>query len=423
MSMMIMILNKGAVGIFGILLSAVFCEIQWTKRKKWILAGSTAMLLLIQGIIGFTIGFDVVRYLYPIITHVPTAIIVWVLCKRRLWSVISVFTAYLCCHLRRWLALLVVAMCSGDSNMQNAVELIVTVPLFLLLWKYAAPAVRSISLYSVAIQWQFGVIPAISYAYDYLAQIYTNWMRVGSPVVVEFMTFVCGAAYLVFVLRTSKENQLRNQLEQEQENLNLQVAQAVREIELLRESQQQASTYRHDLRHHLQYLLACLENGRTEQAKDYIHEICEEIEGNKITVYCENEAANLIFSAFAGRAEAQNIVIRIRAEIPRILPVAESDLCILLSNALENALHACQKRREKGLLGEIEVSAYEKNGKLLLQMTNSCDSDIIFEDGIPVTNTPGHGIGVRSICALVERYRGMYHFSVKDDKFILRVSI
>lgn len=418
-----MIMNNGAVGIFGILLSAFFCEIRWSRRKKWLLTGGTAVLLLVQGMIGFAIDFDTVRYLYPVITHIPTAMIMYFLSKKRLWSVISVFTAYLCCHVRRWLALLVVAICAGDANMQNTVEFLVTVPLFLLLWKFAAPAVRSISQHSVSVQWQFGLIPIIAYAFDYLAQIYTDWMKTGSPVVVEFMSFVCSTAYLVFVLRTSKENHLRYQLEQEQESLNQQVAQAVREIELLRESQQQASTYRHDLRHHLQYLLACMENERFEQAKDYIHDICEEIEGNKVITYCENEAANLIFSAFAGRAKEQDISMKIRAEIPRIVAVAESDLCILLSNALENALHACQKRREKGLSGTIEVSAYEKNGKIFLQITNSCNSEVTFENGVPVTNTSGHGIGVRRICTLVERYRGMYHFSVKDDKFILRVSI
>lgn len=419
----IMIMNKGAVGIFGILLSAIFCEIRWTKRKKIFLACSTAMLLLIQGMIGFLINFDVVRYLYPVITHVPTIIVLCVLSKKYSWSVISVFTAYLCCHLRRWLALLVVAIFAGDTNMQNAIEMLVTVPLFWGLWKYAAPAIRSISQYSVSMQWQFGVIPAVAYTYDYVAHIYTDWVSKGSPVVVEFMSFVCSMAYLVFVLHTSKEQQLRGQLEQAQENLNLQMTQAVREIELLRASQQQASTYRHDLRHHLQYLLSCMENGRLEQAQDYIHEICKEIEGKKIITYCENEAANLIFSSFAGRAKEQDILFYIRAEIPQNIPMTESDLCILLSNALENALHACQKQKEKGLSCIIETVVYEKNGKIFFQIVNSCNEDIVFEHGIPVTDRAGHGLGVHSICALVERYQGMYQFSVKDDKFILRVSI
>ena len=32
-------------------------------------------------------------------------------------------------------------------------------------------------------------------------------------------------------------------------------------------------------------------------------------------------------------------------------------------------------------------------------------------------------IGVSSICAIVERYGGLYSFSVKEGKFVLRVSL
>ena len=140
-------------------------------------------------------------------------------------------------------------------------------------------------------------------------------------------------------------------------------------------------------------------------------------------VFCENEAANLIFSAFTGRAKEQSVPIIMKAQIPKNIHISESDLCVLLSNALENALHACRNLKEKGVESKIEVVAFEKNQKLFLQIINSCDSDITFVQGIPVTSQPDHGIGVRSICALVERYEGIYTFEVEDGKFILRVSL
>ena len=40
--------NLAAVGIFGILLSAAFCPIRWTGKKRWALAGCTAGLLALQ---------------------------------------------------------------------------------------------------------------------------------------------------------------------------------------------------------------------------------------------------------------------------------------------------------------------------------------------------------------------------------------
>ena len=73
--------------------------------------------------------------------------------------------------------------------------------------------------------------------------------------------------------------------------------------------------------------------------------------------------------------------------------------------------------------GSIEVQTYEKNEKFFLQVVNDCRETVRFKDGIPVTDRPGHGTGVSSICAIVERYGGLYSFSVREGEFVLRVSL
>lgn len=420
---LISLLNGFAVAVFGMILSASFCDIAWNRKRKIAMIGSMAGLLAVQGIILYFMETEMVRFLYPVITHLPLILILLVLTKKRLWSVVSVFTAYLCCQVRRWLALFITAILSGDAMMQEMSELIITIPLLLLLLKYISPAVRSISYSNTWVQSQFCLIPAVYYIFDYATHIYTDLMVKGTPVVAEFMSFVCSAAYLVFVLRTSEEKWMRSQLEQAQDSLNLQISQAVREIGAMRESQQKTKEYRHDLRHHMQYLAACIENNRLEHAQEYIQSICSEIEASKIIIFCENEAANLIFSSFAERAKEQGVPMKVEAQISKQIAISESDLCVLLSNALENALHACHKIKAKGMEAFIKVSAFEKNKKLFLQIINSCDSDVSFVQGIPVTNEPDHGIGVRSICALVDRYDGIYTFEIEEGRFILRVSI
>ncbi len=127
---------------------------------------------------------------------------------------ISVLTAYLCCQLRRWLALLAVAIFSGGTVMQNAVELAITLPLLLLLVRFIAPSIRAVSYYAIPMQCQFGLVPALYYGFDYLTRIYTDMLLEGVLVAVEFMPFVCSAAYLVFVLHTAKAERVRNRLEQ-----------------------------------------------------------------------------------------------------------------------------------------------------------------------------------------------------------------
>ena len=103
--------------------------------------------------------------------------------------------------------------------------------------------------------------------------------------------------------------------------------------------------------------------------------------------------------------------------------VSDTDLCVLFSNGLENALHACQKLTNEGVNCTIDVQFYERNKKLFLQIINPCSDDVEFENGIPISKQQNHGIGVQSICAIVQKYGGLYSFVVRDKQFILRISL
>lgn len=417
------LLDGAAVGIFGILLSAAFCPIRWTDKKRWALAGCTAGLLALQGIFYFGASPTAAQYLYPLITHLPLYVVLVLLSGQKVWPLVAVLTAYLCCQVRRWAALAVALFFPQHPLVQPVAELLFTLPLLLLFIRFVAPSMRQLSHYPASVQCQFGIVPLVGYLFDYITHVYTSLLSEANPAAVEFMFFVCCAAFLCSILRASRVERQRIQMEQLQTSLNLQVTQAMREIEALRLSQQRASTYRHDLRHHMQFLAGCIENGRTEQALGYIRSVCSEIEAGKVTAYCENEAANLIFSAFADRAAKSGVQFTVQAGISQALPVSESDLCVLLSNALENALHAAVRCREAGQGAFIETTGHEKGKKLFLQITNSCLPDVQFREGIPVTDRTGHGLGVRSICAISERYGGLTSFAAKDGQFTLRVML
>ena len=239
--------NGVAVALFGIALSAAFCDIHWTKKNCIILAVGSAAMLLMQALITYKGSWMAMQEAYPLTTHLPLAIILSVLSGKWLWPTISVLAAYLCCQLRRWVALLVIAMVPGIDWLQPAVEMVVTLPLLAVLLRYVAPAARSFARYPRSMQLLFGVVPLAGYLFDYVTRIYTDLLAQGNQAAVEFMPFVCSVAYIVFVLRVSAEEHTRSQLEQTRNNLKLQVGQAVREIEALRTSQQQTRAYRHDL--------------------------------------------------------------------------------------------------------------------------------------------------------------------------------
>lgn len=419
------LMNDVAVGVFGILLSASFGCVLRSRRNRIVLLLCIIPIMFSQLLASWAWGADMCTKLYPLIVHIPLVLMLFILTKKLLWSVISVLCAYLFCEIRRWFALLVVVIIHGGDYTQKITELIITVPLLLFLMRFASPAMQQIINYPTKTQCQFGFIPLIYYAFDYVTRIYTNLLSSDSAVVLEFMPFVCCVAYLMFVLHNFAEERNRQCLNQIQNNLDIQLTQAVREITRLRESQAQTARYRHDLRHHLQYLSACLENGQEERAKSYISDICEEIEAQKVLSYCENEAANLILSAFAGRAKKSGIDIEVRGAVTNDITVSDNDLCVLLSNSLENALNSClpiARDGEKCVIS-VQFRFVNSGGKLFIQITNPYRGDIKFENGIPISSQQNHGIGVQSICAIVERCGGCYSFSLEDGLFVLRLSL
>ena len=111
--MSLYICNTAAVGLFGIVLSAAFCNIRWDRKNVLWMAAATAAIYLLQAVVYFGIDTTRGQYLYPVHTHLTLAIVLCVLSRQRLWPVISVLTAYLCCQLRRWLALVIVAVLGG----------------------------------------------------------------------------------------------------------------------------------------------------------------------------------------------------------------------------------------------------------------------------------------------------------------------
>lgn len=419
------LLNSVAVGLFGIILSASFCDALQKRRDRIILLVCMVIMTVLHGIVLMNISDDTAVRLYPLIVHLPTVLVLYFITKKLLWSVISLLCAYLFCEIRRWFGLLAVFVLKGDSFTQDLVEFIITVPLLFFLIRFASPAIRQIMDYPLKTRIQFGIIPAIYYIFDYLTRIYTDLLSGGSLVVLEFMPFVCCVAYLIFLLHNFNEERKRQHMLQVQSNLDLQLSQAVREIEQLRRSREEVVRYRHDLRHHLQYILTCIENGCDDRACGYISDICRELEAQKVCRYCENETANLILSALAGQAERAGIKMEVCGGVPYDVGISDSDLCVLLSNSIENAINACKPIAESGeeCVISVRFCSSETTRRFFLQVTNPYRGEIRFENGIPVSSKQGHGIGVRSICAIVEHYGGCCNFLSENGLFILRLSV
>ncbi|MGI5858532.1 MAG: ATP-binding protein [Tepidanaerobacteraceae bacterium] len=126
-------------------------------------------------------------------------------------------------------------------------------------------------------------------------------------------------------------------------------------------------------------------------------------------------------SSFATKAKQANIMFIVEAKLPDSLPLSDIELCSLLSNALENAVHACQNIADSGKR-YIQLRIYRKNNKLCIDLRNSYQTEPIFYKGLPVTNEAGHGFGTKSMAHIVEKHGGIYRFLIKDGLFVFQAT-
>lgn len=269
------------------------------------------------------------------------------------------------------------------------------------------------------------ILPILYYIYNY----YTTQYQYFTIIAVINRNFWARALVLAMVLFSYCLMIILFQIIQEhsashavQEMISQQLHDATQQIEQLRIAEKQTAIYRHDMRHHFNYLNTCISQNKLEEATDYIQQIFDVFDETKIIPYSSNESLNLIFSSFQKEAAEKQIVFTVDAPANDFTRFALLDLCKLLYNGLENALRACQQVSPPKRY--IHVELYEKNNKLCCEIRNSYAIEPYFnENGIPLSSRNGHGIGVKSMVYVVNKYHGVYKFSAKDHEFIFQMCI
>ncbi|GAB6181189.1 sensor histidine kinase [Desulfotomaculum defluvii] len=407
--------------LFGAAVAVSFAGMVRTRKNYLAFGCFTVVLFIVQLVCLRIWGMDMTIKIYPLLSHLPVAIFIIVYLKRPwLISVTSVFVSFLCCQPPRWIGS--VAGAAFDSASINHVSYIAAVFLmYYFLQKYVVKSVRHLMERSVKSCLLFGAMPAFYYLFDYTATVYTDFMYSGTRAAVQFMPFVTSAFYFVFVLLYYAETQKQASIQRERDMLDTQFRQAQTEFASLRQMQQNAVAYRHDMRHHFALLQGLASEERIEEIKEYLRTAQSDMDAITPMRFCENETVNLILSAFASKAKQSEILLTVEAKLPDSLQFSDTELCSLLSNALENSIHACENIADSNER-YIKLRVYSKNNKLCIDIRNSYQTEPIFHQGIPVSKEQGHGFGTKSMAHIVEKHGGVCQFSVKDGWFIFQAT-
>lgn len=407
--------------LFGIYISAFFLGVKQNRKNVFMLFLLFSFVGIMYIISFFLFGLSVTDRLYAVIIHLPLILFLTLYYKYPVIpSCISVFSAYLCCQLSNWIGLLVLGL-TGEQWCYYVSRILTTCVSFFLLCRFVCRTTEAIFARGTRELYIIGFLPTVYYFFDYSFTKLSNLLYSNNKAVVEFMGFVFCIAYFAFLFVYFREYEKEQEIKQYNDLMKIQFLSIEKEIEQVRRSKQKLSILRHDMRHHLNILLTQLQNGNIEKAVDYIEEIDDLYDDTTITTYCRNEMINSVISIYHARFTDREIELRYDIQAGETLPCPDTAICTILSNALENAMHALEEADVEEKWASLTIS--EKGKHLLLQIENPVVRIPRVVNGIPVSDKKGHGVGVKSIVYYVEQLKGQYHFSFIDHSFILRIII
>lgn len=179
---------------------------------------------------------------------------------------------------------------------------------------------------------------------------------------------------------------------------------------------------RHDMAGHLNTLAVLLEDGKTTEAKKYLDGLSKYHKEQAAEIFCKNPYMNAVLQNYAAKCRKQQITLDCHIGIgDEELPATE--LCLILNNALENAVEGSLTMPEGERL--IKVQATVRQDQFLLRVSNRFDKSLKAADGLPVSTKEGdgHGYGLSNIRQAAGRRGSRMEYRVGDGYFVLDVTL
>ena len=174
---------------------------------------------------------------------------------------------------------------------------------------------------------------------------------------------------------------------------------------------------RHDLKNQLSYTSVLLQEGKYEEADQYIKGLVEQKEGYLYGFSCSNLVISGIVNLELTKAKIADKKIKFKVVVPPKLPFEDSDLLSLITNIVDNSIENFVPVDDKD---EINVSIVTQQDYLRITAFNTVDQKSI--KGKPSLRTTkrnrGHGYGTKIIKNIAKKYEGYATFTFEEGKFV-----
>lgn len=187
----------------------------------------------------------------------------------------------------------------------------------------------------------------------------------------------------------------------------------------LRRSLDETYAMRHEILHHMNALSALCQEGDLQRAYQYVEHFTGQIR-RAPGRYTDHPLINALVSYCQLQAQKLNASFQASVQVPQHIGIVDADLAVLLSNMIDNALHAVAALpdpQERSIRLKVEIF---ENAGLFVSCTNSFSGDLQRdEQGDPLSpqRHEGHGQGIKAMRRVAEQYNSVLIIETQDNLF------
>jgi sensor histidine kinase regulating citrate/malate metabolism len=175
---------------------------------------------------------------------------------------------------------------------------------------------------------------------------------------------------------------------------------------------EKTKSFRHDIKNHITVVKELLQNQKTEAALQYVEGMENLTADLSFPVSTNHPVLDILLGNKLGIAKENQIEVRCSLEVPYPCGISDIDFCIILGNALDNAVSACS-RIDKGKQKYIHMTGKVQGDFLLMEIENSYSGRRMIRSGTGLTN----------IRAAVGKYHGAVGIRTEGEKFMLSILV
>lgn len=173
----------------------------------------------------------------------------------------------------------------------------------------------------------------------------------------------------------------------------------------------------HDYKNNIISLTQLVEDGNIEEIRRYLQKENRMLDKKMFCIKTGNSVVDAIVNTKQNLAEKKNIVFYVNAAISERCLVKAIDIANILGNLIDNAIEACEGKEN----AYVDIAVREEKKFLVIKVANFYTGELPKNMHSTKKDKVWHGIGIKSVKSMVEKYDGQYEIKSKQGEVVTSI--